>query len=181
MGLFLFIGASILGVNSSLASPMNASESTVQNKSKNDGEIIATLIAVNKQEIAAAGEALKISNNPEVKQYAEMLKKQHTQNLNKTLVLSQKTNIAPVESAKVKLLQKKGAKELKTLSSLKGKNFDKAYIKAMIKGHTEVLHMFDNEFLNNVSNSSLKQLLLKTRPHIKAHLEEAEKIQKSLN
>lgn len=44
---------------------------TQSTSSYHDGEIIGILIALNKNEIAAANEALKRASSPQVKQYAK--------------------------------------------------------------------------------------------------------------
>lgn len=146
-----------------------------------DGEIIAIVIAVDKNEIAAAKKALHKGVAPKVKQYAQMLKRQHSENLNEALRLRKEMHITPVKTARVISIQQKGAKELVTLSTLKNKNFEKAYVDAMVTGHAHVLKMIDNDLLKNASNASVKKFLLATRPHIKAHLQEGQAIQKELN
>lgn len=174
----ILIGIISLGSSHASHAPDATGQST---NSKKDGEIISILIAVNKNEIGAAKEALKKSSSPAVKKYAKMLKKEHTKNLNETLKLSKKIGVAPVECPTATEIKQNGANELTALSSLKGKDFDKAYIDAMVKGHTDVLQMMDDNLLKNVSNKSLKALLTATRPHIQSHLEQAKAIQSELN
>jgi putative membrane protein len=174
IGAFIFIAGSFTA-----NSATDSNEAT--NSNQKDGEIIATLIVANKNEIAAAEEALNKATSPDVKEYAGMLKKEHSDNLENTLNVSNESNIDPVETEKVIELKEAGNKELSELSDLKDKSFDTAYINAMVKGHEDLLAMFDNNFLKNVSNTSLKELLLKTRPHIESHLEQAKKIQKAQN
>lgn len=145
-----------------------------------DGEIVAVLIAANNNEIAVADLALEKASSPEVKHYADTLKIQHAQNLKDTLLLKDKEAIKPEQTAAIKHLEKKGQADLKKLSTKNSTQFDKDYINAMIKGHKELLKEFDHKLLRQVKNNSLKELLITTRPHIEAHLEEAQKIQKSL-
>jgi putative membrane protein len=52
-----------------------------------------------------------------------------------------------------------------------GRDFDTAYLDAMIKGHTEVLNMIDNQFLKTAKNEALKAHLTETGGHIAMHLE----------
>ena len=178
----IFIGTSIFAASSNAANSADTnSTKTGSAQTQKDGEIIAILIAVDKNEIAAAKEALKKETTSAIKQYAQMLKTQHTQNLNETLKLSKQIDIAPIDTATVISLQQDGAKGLVTLSSLKGKDFEKAYINAMVTGHTDVLKMIDDDLLKNVSNPSLKKFLLATRPHIESHLLQGKTIQKGLN
>ena len=176
VGCFIFAASSTAGDVPKNSNSMDAASTKTQ--MQKDSEIIAILITVNKNEITAAKEALRKTATPAIKQYARMLKKEHTQNLNDTLKLSKKINLPPIVSATVISLKKEGSKELITLTSLKGKKFEEAYINAMIKGHTDVLQMFDDNLLKDVSNSSLKSHLQATRPHIESHLQQAQAIQK---
>ena len=176
--IFILVGTSFFTASSYAA---NASDVPSTAQTNKDGEIIALLVAADKNEIAVAKEALKKGTTPAVKHYAKLLKLQHTKNLNGALKLSKKIGIAPIETATVISLQEDGAKELVTLSSLKGKEFNKEFVDAMVTGHTDVLKMIDDNFLKNVSNPSLKKFVLATRPHIEAHLKQGQKIQKSLN
>ncbi|MGC1181964.1 DUF4142 domain-containing protein [Legionella sp.] len=176
------IGTSIFATNSYAATEPNTN--SLKNRkaqTQKDGEIIAILITVDKNEIALAKLALKKNTTPQIKNYAQMLKTQHTQNLNEALKLSKKIGLAPVDSSTVSFLQKEGVKGLATLSTLKSKDFDKAYINAMVSGHTAVLKMIDDNLLKNVSNSSLKEFVIATRPHIKFHLQQGQIIQKELH
>jgi len=178
----IFVGISIFATSSYAANSSDTTSPQVGNaQTQKNGEIIAILMAVDKNEIAAAKEALKKDTTPAIKQYAQMLKTQHTQNLNAVLKLSKKIDVAPIETATVTSLQKEGAKKLVSLSALKGKAFEKAYIDTMVTGHTAVLKMLDDDLLKNVSNPSLKKLLLATRPKIESHLQKGQTIQKSLN
>lgn len=172
---FLFAG----NVNANHAAVDPVAQNSKAHTQK-DGEIIAILLVVNKNEIAAAKEALKKTTNPAVKQYAQMIEKEHTKNLQETLKTDKKIGVTPIAGKIAVTLKQDGKKELIAISVLKGNDFDKAYIKAMVKGHSDVLHMMDDNLLKNVSNPALKKLLLATRPHIQAHLQQAQAIQNEL-
>lgn len=179
-GIF-FTQSSYAASDTTTTSENTASNSNENPQNQKDGEILAVLVVVNKNEIAAANEALKKSSSPAVKKYAEMLKKEHTKNLKQTMAVSKKTGIAPVETDKTNSLKEEGKKELDNLSTLNNKEFDKAYIDAMVNGHTKVLETLDDDLIKNASNAALKKQLLATRPHIVAHLNEAKKLQQKLS
>ena len=175
IGTSMFAATSYASIFSSAKTTHNGSVQT-----QKDGEILAFLMTVDKNEIAIAKLALKKHTTPAIKKYAQMLKQQHTQNLKQALKLSKKTGITPVDSATVISLQKDGAKGLATLSPLNGKEFDTAFIGAMVSGHTQVLNDINNNLLKNASNPALKQYVLATRPHIEYHLQQGKIIQKEL-
>lgn len=156
-----------------------STESAAQKKK--DGQIIAILVALNNNEIAGSQEALQKTSNHSVKRYASMLQREHTKNLNKTLKLSQELGIAPVPASTASTIQRDGKKEMKTLNALNGSNFDVTYINDMVRDHQAALNLIDNNLLKNVTNPVLKAQLERTRPHIAAHLEKAQKIQQQLS
>ena len=60
-----------------------------------------------------------------------------------------------------------------------GKDFDKAYMDDMVKGHEKVVDMFEKAN-NNVNDTEVKNFINSTLPAIKAHLDSAKAIRKSL-
>ncbi|MBA2654967.1 MAG: DUF4142 domain-containing protein [Gammaproteobacteria bacterium] len=160
----------------SSVAPVNQESTADQQKA---GEVIGWLIVLNKNEIAAANEALAKKTNPMVRSYAAMLKQAHSQNLQKTISLSKKIDIKPVENEPVVALKEKGKEELSTLKPMDGKDFQVAYIDAMVKGHAEALDKV-NEDLKNTTNPQLKQHLEATRASVTSHLEKAKMIQSKL-
>lgn len=174
------IGTTVYIPTSLAASHHQSAKSENALQSKKDGEIIATLVALNNNEITLAQEAKQKATNPAVKRYARMMDKEHTKNLKQTLQLSAKLGIAPVQSKTVSKLQHDGKKELKHLASLDSHNFDKAYSNEMVRDHTAALKIIDQS-LKHSSNPEVTAFLNTTRPHIAMHLAKAEKIQQELN
>jgi putative membrane protein len=176
-GVTLF-SSMLLAINANAA----AMPTVTPEQKQKDAEIIAVLVTLNKNEVAAAKEALKKAKTPAVKKYAKMLKQEHTANLAATLKVSKKIDIAPLNSvAAVVALQQGGKEELVALEALKGNEFDKAYIDAMVKDHTNALNLIDNDLMKNVTNPALKAQIEATRPHIAMHLQEGQMIQTQLN
>jgi len=147
--------------------------------SQKDKEIVAFLIVLNKNEIAAAQVALHKEVNSKVKAFATLMTTQHTQNLEETLKLSADDKIQPHDNAMVLSLKKAGKKELGVLTPLTGTAFEKAYINAMVKGHADALVIIDKQ-LTQVTNPDLKKHLIATRAHVVHHLEDAKAVQKDL-
>lgn len=69
-----------------------------------------------------------------------MLHEHHGMNAGETMKLGQQIGVKPVITAKVEQLQRKGAGELARLVPLKDEQFERAYLTAMIKDHTDVLN-----------------------------------------
>lgn len=145
-----------------------------------DSEILAILIVASENEILAANEALKNTNSPTIKHYANTLKDQLIINLEEILAVKSSTGIKPEGSNKVIRLQRAGKNLIEELSQLTDKQFDVAYINAMAHNHIQLARMIDVQLLASAKNSSVKNLLLATRPHVKDYLKQTEAIQNSL-
>ncbi len=105
-----------------------------------------------------------------------MLHTAHGDNMAKTLKVGQSIKVTPSDTKAVDALKKKGAGELAMLIPLDGKEFETAYLDAMIKGHTEVLAMIDDKLMKTAKNDALKAHLTETRSHVAMHLEQAKKL-----
>ncbi len=141
-----------------------------------DAEVLAFVNAVNVNEILAASVAEKKKISGPVMDYAKMLHTEHGANMAKTMQLGMSINVVPSITKPVDAVTKKGAGELATLVSMDGKDFETAYLDAMIKGHTEVLAMIDNQLLKTAKNDALKSHLTETRGHVAMHLDKAKKL-----
>lgn len=145
-----------------------------------DAEVLAMVIAIDHNEILAAMQAQKKKISQPVLNYAKMLHQEHGMHMGKTMKLGQQIGVTPINTADVEKLQVKGAGELAALVPLDGEQFASAYVAAMIKDHTEVLNMIDNQLLKATDNDALKKHLTETRSHIANHLEEAKKLQSNM-
>lgn len=140
-----------------------------------DGEIIAYMQAINNGEINAAKVAKDKKVDANVMKFADMMITQHGENLQQITDLSSKINIAPDETAAVKKFKEKGDKDLAKLSKLDDAKFQKAYIHAMIKGHTDANNRLAH-FEKEAQNADLKQYLVSTKAAVEQHLAAAKKL-----
>jgi putative membrane protein len=153
-----------------------AADTSAQTK---DREILGTLVALNKNEIAAAKEVEKSKISADVKKFADFMIVEHGKNLRETMKLS-RTLGKPENDKKALMLKAKGLKELASLKITKEKNMNKTYIDDMVADHESALELVDNDLLKNVTNAKLKKHLEMTREHIAHHLDEAKAIQAKL-
>lgn len=148
-----------------------------------EAQILGLISAINQNEINAAEEASKRQLSQEVYNYAAKMQQEHTANLEKTIKLGLKLDIRPASTSENKEVQKqieKGEKELDKLTRLSPDKFEKAYIDAMVKDHSEALNLIDKKLMNMSNNTEVKDHLTETREHVSTHLEEAKKIQADL-
>ena len=149
----------------------------MDDKAGTDAEALAWVMQVDNNEINAAQEAQKKKISQPVMGYAKMLEKEHSDNLQKTKDLSQSMSEMPAETQAVEDLKAKGKDMLSSLSPKDGMDFEKGYIDAMVKGHTEALSMLDNQLIPNAKIDALKNHLTETRQHVAMHLDRAKELQ----
>jgi putative membrane protein len=120
------------------------------------------------KEVATSKLAEKNASSKDVKDFAKMLVTDHTALDQKVKAAGGKDVTAPTAPADT------SAVEGKT-----GKDFDKAYVDAMIADHQKAIAMFENAS-KNASTDKAKKLASDTLPALHKHLDAAQKLQSSL-
>lgn len=123
-------------------------------------------------EVALAELAQQKSTNPGVTGFAEQLMKDHTE------ANQQLTTLATAKNVSVPAANPEQESEKASLSKLSGAAFDRAYITAMVKGHTKAVDLFTKAA--GSGDSDIKSFAQKTLPTLKNHLEMARKLQSSV-
>lgn len=136
-----------------------------------DALALGLLNAVNANEIAAAVQAQEKKVTGKVLDYARMMEKDHGENRRTTESLG-----SPAQTPEVQALMDKGKAELDALGKRSGKDYETAYVEAMIKGHAEALALIDTRLIPLASSEAVKKHLSQTRDKVAAHLEAANKL-----
>jgi putative membrane protein len=172
--------------NTSNQQNINSNSSDSKNSTENNGKeahILGVIEQIDNNEINAANAAINKTSNSDVKDFAKEMQSDHQKNLADAQDLSKKLNLNLTTSPKAEGLQKKGAAELKNLESKQGSEFDKAYVEAMVKGHTEALNLV-NEIISKASNSNFNSdfvgFIKDTQKTISHHLDDAKNLQTKL-
>lgn len=142
-----------------------------------DAEILGAMNAIDEKEIAAANAAKKEKMGDQAKAFSKMLRKQHSANFDKTRKLSKKLGMPPISNQTALDLRSDGAKELATLVPLEGKEFERAYIDAMVSGHSDALQLIDAELLPAAKNEEVRAHVDAYRGQVSAHLEAGKRLQ----
>jgi putative membrane protein len=132
---------------------------------------LGVLNAINDHEIAAGRQALAKGVQGEVAAYAQMMIDQHTENRQKTSSFN-----PDASSAEANAQRSKGEQELATLDAKTGDAYARAYIDAMVKGHTEALAALDNQLIPAATRPEVRQHLDTTRGHVADHLQRAKEL-----
>ncbi len=131
----------------------------------------STVAMVDMLEIKLGGVAQTNAGLASIKKFGAYMAKSHTAINQELTKLAAEKHIA-IPTA----LDAQHAAILKQLSSLKGEAFDKAYIPAMVTGHTQVLAMF-KAFEASCTDPGFKNFAAKNTKVIANHLKQATKIQ----
>ena len=124
-------------------------------------------------EVEIAKLAKDRAQNPRVKNFAEMMIKDHSDANNKL------QTIARDKSVTLPSTLGKHQDHLEDLSKKKGAEFDKAYMKMMVSGHEDVVKEFE-KCSQNGTDPDVKTFAAQTLPTVRMHLDSAKAINKAL-
>lgn len=145
-----------------------------------DPQIAMIAVVADSVDIAAGKLAVEKAADKRVKEFAELMVRDHSAVNAKATALVKKLGVTPEESATSKSLKADGDKMIAKLKALKGAEFDKAYVDNEVVYHEAVLGVLDKTLIPNTKNAELKSLLESARPVFASHLEHAKMIQTAL-
>jgi len=145
-----------------------------------DPQIAMIVVTADNVDIAAGKLAAKRTSNPKVKEFAELMVRDHTSVNKQATDLAKKLNLTPEQSPTSQSLKSDGDKTLAKLRGLKGAEFDKAYIDNEVTYHEAVIKAMDETLIPNAKNADLKALLETGKPIFVSHLNHAKEVQASL-
>jgi putative membrane protein len=154
----------------------SASQRPVQQAQKHDDaakDFIKTSIQHNYAEIDAGKLAEEKAKNPAVKQFGAMMAKDHAEANEKAGAVAKVLDVDPPDSAD--MMHKAGYLKLKVLQ---GDTFDTSYINDMVQDHEKDVKEFEKAAGGADQAATYAKEML---PKLKAHLEEAKKLDAQLN
>ena len=167
---------SMLAVVVCLAAPVAAANA----QGVTDPQIASIVVTANQVDIDAGKLAASTSKNAEVQKFGQMMVTDHT-GVNKSAVeLVTRLKVTPQDNPTSQSLKAGGEMNVAHLKTLKGSDFDKAYIDHEVAYHQQVLDAVDKTLIPSAKNDELKALLVKVRPAFVAHLEHAKMVQGNL-
>jgi putative membrane protein len=152
------------------------SSSAASSPSSNpDQEFVTKAAQGNSAEVELGKIVAAKSKDPSVKQFAQMMVKDHTTALNELQELAQTKNLNFNDDLPddAKSLQQK-------LSSDTGKQLDKDYMDGMVEDHQKDVQEFTDKS-QNAKDPDVRQWASKTLPTLQKHLEKAQQIDAKLN
>lgn len=128
---------------------------------------------IGKAEIELGQIALKNTQDAGVRKYAERMVKDHSAADKKLKAIAAKESLQLPQSLDAE------HESLKTkLQSLKGEDFDRAYVKAMANGHDKAVALFESASQQTQMPGELKQFAASTLPTLEEHKEMAHSLHK---
>ena len=142
----------------------------------NDLQMAHVAYVADNIDIRQAHLALALSDNADVRAFAETMISDHTAVNEQALALLQKLGAEPEDNFLSQSLMSDGAATMATLSALKGADFDKAYAANELAYHQAVNDIVANDFIPNVENAEVKALFEAGLEIFKTHESHAEKM-----
>jgi putative membrane protein len=146
-----------------------------------DPQIAAIVVTANQVDIDAGKLAQAKTHNAQVRDFAQLMVKDHTAVNQSATDLVSRLKVTPEPNPTSESLKEGGDKNLAALRKESGAAFDKAYVDHEVAYHQAVLDAVDHTLIPSAKNPDLKALLVKVRPAFVAHLEHAKSLQASLN
>lgn len=140
-----------------------------------DPQIAAIVVTANQVDIDAGKLAKTMGSTQAVKDFAELMVKDHSGVNRSATDLVKKLGVTPEDNPTAQGLKKGGDENVAALKKLKGAAFDKAYVDHEVAYHQAVI----DALIPNAKNEELKALMVKVRPAFVAHLEHARHLQSS--
>ena len=184
-GIGLSLALAALGGASSMAQTKDAqsshsmsgehtSQSSTQAMSSADSHFVKEAAQGGLAEVELGELASQKATNPQVKQFAERMVKDHTKANNELKEIAQSKGVKLPES-----LNAKDQMTKKKLSALSGQQFDKAYMSDMVKDHTKDVTDFEKES-SSAQDPAVKHFATQTLPTLQDHLKEAKNLEPNL-
>ena len=146
----------------------------------NDAQIAHIAVTADAVDSAAGELAKKKGSTKAVKDFGQTMVTDHGGANKQAVALVTKLNVTPEDNDTSRQLKAGGDANLAKLETLSGAAFDKAYIDNEVAYHQAVLDALDKTLIPNAKNAELKELIVKVRPAIDAHLQHAKQMQSSM-
>jgi putative membrane protein len=141
---------------------------------------LATIAAIDQNEILLGVMTLHKHPKHNVKKFAEMMIKQHGQNLTQITELAHQFDVGELSGGNSEALLADGQKDLLKLGALKGNQYNHAYVDAMVNGHEDALNLIKTKLMDTANTPEVKKFMTATENAVSKHLVDAKKVQKEL-
>ena len=145
-----------------------------------DTEVASVAVVANQIDIDYAKIAIKRSKNKDITEFATRMIEDHNAVISQAVALVEKLGVNPKDNAVSQSLLDQAEAKLKTLKSVKKKDFDKTYIDNEVAYHQAVIDAVKGLLIPETENEELKALLEAVLPALEAHLNHAKMVQSKI-
>ncbi len=167
----------ILGVAIVAAVATTSTPAFAQSPALDDATIVAIFDAANTRDIESSSLAAKKGAHEDVRSLGKSFANDHTQVRQQGRDLAKKLGVTPTPPKDTTAVHDQRA-IMKTLESLRGDEFDKAYLQHEVAYHKAVIEAITGTLLPAIKNAELKTFVAKVAPAFQGHLAAAEKLAK---
>ena len=146
----------------------------------NDLEIAHVAYVADNIDIRYAHLALGLSENPDIREFAKTMIRDHEAVNEQALALLERLGVSAQDNFLSQQLIKDSAGIIDQLSQLRGAEFDRFYAQNELEYHQAVNSLVGDVFIPNIDNSEVKKLFEAGYEIFKAHEKHAEMMVKGL-
>lgn len=163
------------------ATVLAASAAVAQDKAPalNDATIVAIFDGANTADIETGTLAIQRAESKEVREYGEMLVRDHKAVRQMGRDLAAKLGVTPTPPADDAGARAHAA-AMKSLRALRGAEFDRAFLQHEVEFHRSVIQAIETTLLPAIQNEEVKALVVKVAPAFQAHMLAAENMGRKL-
>lgn len=140
-----------------------------------DANVVDVITVANQGEVDYSQIGVDKATNASVKQFAQMMVKDHGTMLDGVKSLAAKLNVVPASNDKANDLKEENTKDINDLNAKTGKDFDKEFMEEQVDMHQETLDLL-NDLDGKTTNADLKAAIAEAKPKVQAHLDQAKAI-----
>ena len=138
-----------------------------------DANVVDVITVANQGEIDYSQLGVEKATNASVKQFAQMMVKDHGTMLDAVKSLATRLNVTPATNDKANDLKEENTKDINDLNGKTvGKDFDNEFMEEQVDMHQETLDLL-TDLDSRTTNADLKAAIAEARPKVQAHLDQA--------
>jgi len=138
-----------------------------------DANVVDVLTVANQGEVDYSQLGVSKATDAGVKQFAQMMVKDHSAMLDAVKSLATRLNVTPATNDKANNLKEENTKDINDLNGkTAGKDFDVEFMEEQVDMHQETLDLL-NDLDSRTTNADLKAAIAEAKPKVQAHLDQA--------
>ena len=145
-----------------------------------DVEMAHVAVTANHSDIAYAHLALALSEDPAVREFAEVMIRDHSAVNEAVARLAAKLNVEAKDNAVSRQLRADAQRIKDELSRLRGAEFDRRYAENELRYHQAVNELVESTFIPNIENAEVKQAFQQALAIFRGHERHAERMVSSV-